>query len=90
MVVNYIRKSIKYFTAYNDDDAIIRPLCIKLSQMIEYTKHFENNGKAVSFKAIDKKLLKRYTQLWQRVSNLMIIKFDSEPVYGDNDKSTSR
>ena len=58
--------------------------------MIEYNKHFENNGKAVSFKAIDKKLLKRYTQIWERVSNLMIIKFDSEPVYGDNDKSTSR
>ena len=58
--------------------------------MIEYNKHFENNGKAVYFKAIDKKLLKRYTQIWERVSNLMIIKFDSEPVYGDNDKSISR
>ena len=38
------------------------------------------------FKAGDNKLLKKYTKIWERVSNLMNIKFDSEPVYGDNDK----
>ena len=29
---------------------------------------------------------KKYTKLWERVSILMIIEFDSERVYGDNDK----
>ena len=48
-------------------------------------KHFDSN-KAMSFKVSDNKLLKKYTKIWEKVSNLMNIKFDSEPVYGDNDK----
>ena len=39
-----------------------------------------------SFKVSDNKLLKKYTKIWGRISNLMNIKSDSEPVYGDNDK----
>ena len=38
------------------------------------------------FKVIDKTLLKKYIKIWERVSSLMNIEFDSEPVYGDNDK----
>ena len=34
--------SFKYFLGYNNDD-VIRPLCIKLPQMIGYVKHFESN-----------------------------------------------
>ena len=40
----------------------------------------------MSFKASDNTLLKKYTKIWERVSSLKDIKFDSEPVYGDNDK----
>ena len=40
----------------------------------------------MSFKFVDNKLLKKYTKIWERVSSLMNIIFDSEPVYGDNDK----
>ena len=76
-------KPIKYFNGYNDD--VIRSLCIKLLQMIGYVKCF-NSYKTISFKAIDNKLLKKYTQLWEKASSLMNIKFYSEPVYGDNDK----
>ena len=53
--------------------------------MIGSVKYFDSN-KIMSFKATDKKLLKQYIQVWERVSSLMNIKFDSEPVYGDNDK----
>ena len=74
---------IKYFIEYNDD--VIRPLCIKLPQMIGYVKCFDSN-KTMSFKTIENKLLKKYTQMSKKVSGLMNIKFDSEPVYGDNDK----
>ena len=35
---------------------------------------------------LDNKLLKKYTKIWERVSSLKNIEFDSEPVYGDNDK----
>ena len=76
-------KPIKYFIRYNDD--VIRPLCIILPQMIGYVKCFDGNKK-MSFKAIDNELLKKYTQIWKKVRNLLNIKFDSEPVYGDNDK----
>ena len=34
------KNSLKYFIGYNDDDGI-RPLCIKLPQMIGYVKHFK-------------------------------------------------
>ena len=76
-------KSIKYFIGYNDDDDIIRPLYIKVPQMIGYVKCFDSN-KTMSFKAIYNK----YTQIWKKVKNLLNIKFDEEPVYGDNDKYT--
>ena len=41
----------------------------------------------MSFKLSDNKLLKKYNKIWERVSNLLSIKFDSEPVYGDNNKN---
>ena len=53
--------------------------------MIGYAKYFDIN-KTMSFKVNDEKLLKKYTKTWERVSNLMKIEFDSDPVYGDNDK----
>ena len=31
-------------------------------------------------------MIKKYTKIWGKVSILMNIEFDSEPVYGDNDK----
>ena len=40
----------------------------------------------MSLKVSDNKLLKRYIKIWEKVSNLMNIKFYSEPVYDDNDK----
>ena len=40
----------------------------------------------MSFKVGDNKPLKKYNKIWKKISNLMNIEFDSEPVYGDNDK----
>ena len=40
----------------------------------------------MSFRVSDNKLLKKYTKIWGKISNLASIKIDSEPVYGDNDK----
>ena len=75
--------SLKYFIGYNDN--VIRSLCIKLPQIIGYIKHFDSN-KTIYCKVSDNKLLKAYNNIWEKVSNLMNIEFDSEPVYGDNDK----
>ena len=45
------KNPLKYFIGYNDDD-VIRPLCIKLPQMIGYDKYFDVNM-AMSFKIGD-------------------------------------
>ena len=50
------KNSLKYLIGYNDDD-VIRPLCIKLPQMIGYVKNFDSN-KTMSFKVGDNNLLK--------------------------------
>ena len=78
------KNSLKYFIGYNDDN-VVRPLCIKLPQMIGYVKHFDSN-KTMSFKVSDNKRLKKYTKIPEKICNLMNIEFDSKPVYGDNDK----
>ena len=40
----------------------------------------------MSFKVGDNKLLKKYNKIWGKISNLINIEFDREPVYDDNDK----
>ena len=40
----------------------------------------------MSFKVNDDRLLKKYTKICEKVPILMNIEFDSEPLYGDNDK----
>ena len=78
------KDSLKHYIGYNDDD-VVRPLCIKLPQMIGSVKHFDSN-KTMSFQIIDNKLLKKYNKIWQKISHLRNIEFDSDPVYGDGDK----
>ena len=48
------KNSPKYFIGCNDND-VIRPLCIKLPQMIGYVKNFDSN-KTMSFKVSDNTL----------------------------------
>ena len=53
--------------------------------MIGYVKHFDSN-KTMCFKVSNNKLLKKYKKIWEKVGNLLNIKFDSQPIYGDVDK----
>ena len=76
--------SFKYIIGYDDND-YIGPLCMILPQMTGYVKCFDDN-KTMSFRIVDYNLLKKYTKISERVSNLMNIEFASEPVYGDRDK----
>ena len=50
--------------------------------MMMSSDHFDNVTK-MSFDVSDNKLLKNYKKIWEKVSSLMKIEFDSEPVYGD-------
>ena len=55
----------KYIIGYSDD--VIRPLCIKLPQMIGYLNIFKDNNKTTSFLADDKELLKEYFKVWEKL-----------------------
>ena len=78
------KNSFKYFIGYNDND-IIRPLSIRLSQMTGYARKFDENT-TMSFIVKDKQLFKKYAQIWETIEGLMKINFESKPVYGDHDK----
>ena len=47
-----------------------------------YAKYVDSS-KTMSFKAIDKKLLKRYTKIWGESISSMNKEFDSELFYSD-------
>ena len=79
-----IKNSLKYFVGYNDND-IIRPLCIRLPEMTGYARKRDQTA-TMSFIVKDKQLLKNYTKIWEKIEKLMKINFESNPVYGDDDK----
>ena len=53
--------------------------------MTGYARKFDENA-TMSFIVKDKKLLKKYTKIWETTEGLMKINFESKPVYGDDDK----
>ena len=69
---------------YNDND-IIRPLCIRFPQMTGYVRKLNENS-TMSFRVKAKQLLKNYNKTWEKVEQLRKIDFESQPVYGDDDK----
>ena len=78
-----IKDSFKYFIGYIDNDFIV-PLFIwalfdndfigllKLLQMNGYVQKFEGNA-TMSFKINNKKLVKKYNQIWKRIEKLLKI-----------------
>ena len=77
--------SFKYFIGYNDNN-IIRPLHLRLSQMTDYINKFDENKITMSFMIKDKQLLKNYNKIWKKVEKLMKIHFNTKTTYGDDDK----
>ena len=57
--------------------------------MIRYAKYFDDN-KTMSFKVTDKQLLKKYNKIWEKVEELLNVKFESKPIYGDGDKLSKK
>ena len=78
------KHSHKYFIGYNDNDNII-PLCIKLPQMTGYARKFNENS-TISFIVKDKKLLKKYSKIWETIQELMKITLESKSIYGEDVK----
>ena len=78
------KNALKHFIGYNDNDGI-RPLCLRLQQIIGYARKFNENT-TMSFRVNNKQLLKNYNKIWEKIEKLMRIDFESKPVYGDDDK----
>ena len=76
--------SSKYFTGYNDND-VIRPLYLELSQMTGYITKFEKNKIAMSLMVKDKNFLKITTKYGKKIERLMSIDFESKTTYGGGD-----
>ena len=83
-VVYGTKNSLKYFIGYNDEEDVIRPLLLKLPQMIGHLKEFDDNM-TMSLGVDDNKLFKKCCKIWKTIKGLLEIEFDSETVYGDND-----
>ena len=49
--------------------------------MSRYIKYFENGGKNMSFKIDDDSV---YNQIWNKIKELLVVKFYSEPIYDDS------
>ena len=66
--------SFKYFIGYNDND-VIKPLYLGLSQMTGYINKFDEdknkneNKLTMSFKVRDKNFLKNYNKIWKKIEN---------------------
>ena len=71
----------KYFIGYLND--IVVPLCVILPQLDGYIKYFENGGKNMSFKIEDDEVYIKYNQIWNKIKELLGVKFYSEPIYED-------
>ena len=53
--------------------------------MTGYARKFNENS-TMSFIVKDKKLLKKYSKIWETIEGLMKITFESKPVYGEDVK----
>ena len=51
--------------------------------MSGYIKYFENGGKNMSFKIEDENVYIKYNQIWNKIKELLNIRFYSEPIYDD-------
>ena len=71
--------SYKYFVGYLHD--VIRPVCVILPQMSGYVKCFDNGGKNMSFKIEEESVYLKYTEIWNKIKDILNIKFHSQPIY---------
>ena len=76
--------SFKYFIGYNDNN-IIKPLYLFLSQTTGYINKFDKNKITMSLMIKDMQLLKSYYKIWKKIEQLMKIDFNTKTTYGDDD-----
>ena len=78
----------KYCIGYLDDIDSMVPLCIILPQMSGCIKYFENGGTNMSFKIEDDEVYLKYSQIWNKVKELLGVKFYNESICDDKNIKT--
>ena len=56
--------------------------------MNAYAKQFDKNNKYMNLLVNDKKILEKYSEIWNKIKSLIKKEFNSEPVYNDKDTRT--
>ena len=69
----------KYIIGYNDNT--ISPLQLFLPKMTGYLNIFKDGARKISFFTNSNEFLERYTAIWEKISDLVNKKFDSDPIY---------
>ena len=82
LMSNGNKDSYKYHIGYINNG--IKPLKIKFPKMTAHTKYFGDDNKFINLIANDKELLQKYNKIWDKISNLLAKKSDSETVYYNN------
>ena len=73
----------KYFIGCLDNIDVVVPLCVILPQMSGYIKYFESGGKNMPFKIEYDGVYVKCNQIWNKIKELLGVKFYSEPIYDD-------
>ena len=71
----------KYIIGYNDNT--ISPLQLFLPKMTGYLNIFKDGARKMSFFTDNNEFLERYTAIWEKISDLVNKKFDSDPIYNN-------
>ena len=80
--VSYSKNNMKkYIIGYNDNTII--PLQLFLPKMTGYLNIFEDATRKMYFFTDNNEFLERYTKIWEKISDLIDKKIDSDPVYNN-------
>ena len=72
----------KYYIGYiHKGKAFPSPLNKKLPQLTGHTKHFDNNNKYINLLINDKKIIKKYKEIWDKIKRLCKREFDRKPLF---------
>ena len=70
------KSSFKHYIGYSHPDGNLSPLNIRLPQLTGYVKYFNDVDKIINFLVVDKKLLKKYNEIWDQIKSLFKKQFD--------------
>ena len=71
----------KYIIGYNDNT--MSPVQLLLPKMTGYLNIFKDDVRKMSFFTDNNEVLERYTAIWEKISDLVNKKFDSDPIYNN-------